>query len=186
MNHTTAVWGVFANPRWALAAALTLHGAGGGWMAYNQSAQDDNTMPLVFDLTALPPESSGGQTPTVPQVKEGVNPETQRQDKTGQGNRDQAGELNALPRVRVDNIKPRYPLAALERKLEGLVVVEAHVGPDGRLSAMRVIQSSGHRLLDQAAFQAVAAWRFNLTGYPVPCLVEIPIRFQLARNSRSF
>jgi protein TonB len=49
----------------------------------------------------------------------------------------------------------RYPSAARAGKLEGRAVVHFSVALDGRIKSRRVIKSSGHTILDQAALEAV-------------------------------
>lgn len=49
----------------------------------------------------------------------------------------------------------KYPLIARKGRQQGRVVVEFSLHKTGELGSVQVIQSSGHRLLDRAAFQAV-------------------------------
>ena len=48
-----------------------------------------------------------------------------------------------------------YPLIARRRGWEGVVRVGLRVEPDGQLSGLRVIDSSGHALLDRAALDSL-------------------------------
>lgn len=48
-----------------------------------------------------------------------------------------------------------YPLVARRRGWEGVVRVGLRVEPDGQLSGLRVIDSSGHALLDRAALDSL-------------------------------
>lgn len=48
-----------------------------------------------------------------------------------------------------------YPTRALRNEEQGSVTIAARFGPDGRFSALEVIQSSGHVVLDEAAVKAV-------------------------------
>ena len=60
------------------------------------------------------------------------------------------------------------------------MIVEARVDCDGRVVEARVLRTSSHRLLDEAAVEAVSAARFTPArreGRPVESLVRIPIRF---------
>jgi protein TonB len=47
-----------------------------------------------------------------------------------------------------------YPREAIERGLEGRVILLLHLDPAGRVQAAEVASSSGHALLDAAAVQA--------------------------------
>lgn len=60
----------------------------------------------------------------------------------------------------------RYPSEALERGLEGRVVVAALIGTDGQVRSASVLESSGVAMLDQAALDKVRTTR-NLPAPPV-------------------
>jgi protein TonB len=80
------------------------------------------------------------------------------------------------------NPKPSYPRAAVRMGLEGVVRIEVLVGADGRPRGLTLAHSSGHAVLDEAALEAVATWRFvpaSRGGEAVAARVEVPIRFML-------
>jgi protein TonB len=80
------------------------------------------------------------------------------------------------------NRKPIYPPLAIEKGLEGTVLLEVEIDKEGYVSKVRIIQSSGHSILDRAAERAVKRWKFEITspdGGPVNPVIEIPIRFTL-------
>jgi protein TonB len=82
----------------------------------------------------------------------------------------------------LSNPAPSYPPAARRRNLQGRVLVYAVVGPGGDCARAEVRRTSGHPILDEAALQAVRAWRFvpaTRDGRPVAEGVEIPIVFRL-------
>ncbi|MGH7041419.1 MAG: energy transducer TonB, partial [Acetobacteraceae bacterium] len=64
------------------------------------------------------------------------------------------------PDARFHNMEPAYPDAAAQRGEQGTVILLIHVSPAGRPSGVDVLRSSGFRLLDRAAQQAVAGWHF--------------------------
>jgi protein TonB len=75
-----------------------------------------------------------------------------------------------------------YPERARKRNQEGTVVVHALIGPDGKPIEVTVAQSSGHRLLDEAARDAISGCAFvpqKVGGRAVRAIVEIPIPFKL-------
>ncbi|MHB8913250.1 MAG: energy transducer TonB [Lysobacter sp.] len=80
---------------------------------------------------------------------------------------------------------PRYPPEAIRGGLTGTVELEILVGTDGKPLEVRVVRSSGHRLLDQAARKIVLSqWRFlpaMRDGRPVQALGRVPIAFTLER-----
>ncbi len=56
------------------------------------------------------------------------------------------------------------------------------INVSGRVNALRVVTSSGHRILDQAALSAVRKWRFEPgteDGEKKAMWVKIPINFDL-------
>ena len=55
---------------------------------------------------------------------------------------------------------PRYPTAAREQGIEGVVLLSVLVRHDGRVDDARVAVSSGAIVLDQAALAAVRTWLF--------------------------
>jgi protein TonB len=79
------------------------------------------------------------------------------------------------------NPRPPYPLPARRLGLEGRVLLEVVVAPDGRASRVSVHQSSGHPMLDTSAADTVRTrWRFvpaRRGGVPVESTVTVPIRF---------
>lgn len=78
---------------------------------------------------------------------------------------------------------PRYPRAALMRRLEGEVELLILVGIDGRPESVSVSRSSGHAALDRAAREHVLRrWVFEPAerlGAPVPAYALVPVRFTL-------
>ena len=87
-----------------------------------------------------------------------------------------------IVRLRIESHK-RYPGTAKTRQIEGQVTVRFVIEPDGRISSSKVVKSSRHRVLDQAALSAVKeASPFpvppkNLFNGPIP--LEITIMFEL-------
>ena len=55
------------------------------------------------------------------------------------------------------SIHPRYPRASRALGEEGAVALEIRISPDGRISDVRVVRSSGFRRLDEAAIAAAQA-----------------------------
>jgi protein TonB len=87
----------------------------------------------------------------------------------------------AIPVYR-SNPPPPYPAAARRRGYEGTVVVEVLVSKEGRVQNLRLFQSSGYALLDQAATTAVKRWLFEpgkAGDENIEMWVKVPLRFQL-------
>lgn len=80
------------------------------------------------------------------------------------------------------SVQPVYPSFAMERRLEGEVVVEATVAEDGSVRNARAIR--GQSLLAQAAVEAVRRWHYRaakLNGKPVATQTQITINFSLPK-----
>lgn len=93
--------------------------------------------------------------------------------------------VNHKPRPVAGNPKPHYPLLARKQGIEGRVVVNVLVSAQGTVKTISVGQSSGSRLLDNAALQTVKKWRFHPVlhnGKAVPSSETVPIVFKL-KNS---
>ena len=80
------------------------------------------------------------------------------------------------------NTPPPYPLEAYLRRVQGTVWLVAEVDAQGRPRAIRVTQSSGSLLLDDAALQAVRGWEF-VPAYrgsrPIASRCRIPVQFRI-------
>lgn len=70
-----------------------------------------------------------------------------------------------------------YPAEAIARGLEGEVLVFFILDESGSVAAARVEESSGHRLLDEAALRAVKSLRSLPAAAPREAL--LPVRFRL-------
>lgn len=76
---------------------------------------------------------------------------------------------------------PVYPEEARKTRLEGQVVVKTVIDEQGNVKDPVVESSSGHDSLDQAAVEAVSAWRFKpatLHGKPVAVFYRLTINFK--------
>lgn len=71
-----------------------------------------------------------------------------------------------------------YPEEAMRRGIEGKVLLSFVVLESGRTDRIRVAASSGHRVLDEAARQAVAMTRVD-RRVPYRVAVRLPIAFRL-------
>jgi protein TonB len=87
----------------------------------------------------------------------------------------------AVPVYR-QNPPPRYPAKARHRGWEGTVVLEVLVNRKGRVDDLRVLETSGHEVLDEAALKAVGDWLFEpgrRGAEKVAMWVKVPLRFEL-------
>lgn len=81
-----------------------------------------------------------------------------------------------VPRL-LESPPPRYPLMALRRKLEGEVLLELRIRPDGGVAAARVVSATPPGLFDEAAVAAAQRWRF--AAGPTEVTTRQVMRFRL-------
>jgi protein TonB len=82
--------------------------------------------------------------------------------------------------TKTKNVNPVYPPIAQSARVQGVVIIEATIGPDGRVKDAKVLRSIP--LLDQAALDAVKQWTFTptlLNGVPVPVIMTVTVNFTL-------
>jgi protein TonB len=87
----------------------------------------------------------------------------------------------AFPLYR-ENPAPAYPALARKRGYEGTVVLEVFIGRNGRVLDLKVHQSSGYAVLDEAALAGVKHWQFQpgkRGETPIDMWVRVPICFNL-------
>jgi protein TonB len=80
---------------------------------------------------------------------------------------------------------PAYPRLAVRAGEEGTVLCHIHVGADGGVLSVEVVESSGSERLDRSAVQALSAWRFEprrVDGAAVACVVPHRVTFRLNRT----
>ena len=83
----------------------------------------------------------------------------------------------AMP-MKLKHVSPKYPIDAIEAGIEGVVIVEARIEPDGRILNARVLRSVPQ--LDPAALEAVMQWEFAptlISGVTVPVLLTVTVQF---------
>src|SRR5262249_21713547 len=81
----------------------------------------------------------------------------------------------------VSQVRPSYTAIALDRRIQGSVVLEVVVTASGLPSQMRVMRSLDEGL-DEEAIKAVREWKFTpgrLSGTPVPVVVTIVLDFTI-------
>ena len=82
--------------------------------------------------------------------------------------------------TKTKDVRPVYPPIAQSARVQGVVIIEATIGPDGAVRDARVLRSIP--LLDAAALDAVKQWVFTptlLNGVPVPVIMTVTVQFTL-------
>ena len=64
----------------------------------------------------------------------------------------------------VNIVAPDYPKGAERRKIEGYVLIQFDINPDGSTSNPSVIEAEPAGVFDAAAIQAVAKWKFEASS----------------------
>jgi len=89
---------------------------------------------------------------------------------------------NIRPPTRVVYVAPVYPRLALDARKEGTVILQAVIDETGNVREVKVLRSV--QLLDDAAIQAVANWKFTptlLNGTAVPVVMTVTVAFALTK-----
>jgi TonB family protein len=87
---------------------------------------------------------------------------------------------NVKQPVKTKDVQPVYPSIAQSARVQGSVIIEVTIGPNGRVQDARVLH--GMPLLDQAALDAVRQWEYTptlLNGVPVPMIMTVTVNFTL-------
>jgi protein TonB len=74
--------------------------------------------------------------------------------------------------------EPQYPKAALRRGLQGTVKVKILIGNQGIPTETQILQSSGHKILDDSAIEAISKWVFKNKNHSTYYVVKTII-FQI-------
>jgi TonB family protein len=92
-----------------------------------------------------------------------------------------AGEANPHVDTSGVNMQPAYPASALPNREGGEVVMRVRVTESGKVSQIRLLETSGFNDLDSAAIAAVLTWRFipaTKSGDPVPGNANVAVAFE--------
>jgi TonB family protein len=84
--------------------------------------------------------------------------------------------------VKLKDVRPDYPQEARRERIQGLIVLECTIGPDGRVVEARPLQGE-HQILIDAAIEAVKQWRYAPTlvnGVAVPIIMTVTVNFKLS------
>ena len=120
------------------------------------------------------------QTPEPEKVQE-VKPIAQGNSAVTATSTNQGAETEIKP-FYLNNPAPHYPYEARQKGWEGTVLLMVQVDNNGKPISVDIEQTSGHKVLDDAAVKAVKTWNFrpaSLGGLKVESSVEVPVRFDL-------
>lgn len=83
--------------------------------------------------------------------------------------------------VAIDRVEPRYPEAARQARLTGVVILEAVIDRNGNVVDARVLRDIGLGC-GSAALQAVRQWRYQpaiRNGRRIAVYLTVTVRFEL-------
>jgi protein TonB len=153
------------------APAVTFRHPPGGATSAGSDTPTRNTAATVATAVSLPSPTGGSAS-------------------VGAGDGDGGGPQgvpDGLPVPSTRNKKPVYPDTARRKGWTGTVQLELDLDAAGRVTAARLLRSSGFDLLDGAALDAAQGWTYapaTLNGRPVPVTVPVPIVFGLEPRRR--
>jgi protein TonB len=81
---------------------------------------------------------------------------------------------------KIMDVKPVYPQAAMDAKIQGVVILEVVIDANGAVRDAKVLRPVA--MLDQAALDAVKQWRFTptlLNGAPQEVIMTVTVNFTL-------
>jgi TonB family protein len=90
------------------------------------------------------------------------------------------GGTMAAPR-KTRHVNPVYPKAALESRVQGVVVLEITISPSGKVVEVRTLK--GVAPLTEAAIEAVRQWEYTptlLNGVAMPVVMTVTVNFKLS------
>ena len=80
------------------------------------------------------------------------------------------------------NPHPTYPLIARKKGWEGRVILQTDVDKKGNVKFVRILESSGFKVLDDISIETLKTWKFKpakLGNKFVDDIVDIPVKFVL-------
>ena len=90
-----------------------------------------------------------------------------------------------LPYLLSDPTPIPYPRWAVRQGWQGRFSLAIEILANGTVGRTKIMQSTGHRLLDHVAESTVKGWKFHpamKNGQPIVTCIQIPIVFQLEQE----
>jgi protein TonB len=82
---------------------------------------------------------------------------------------------------KLKNVNPAYPDIAKQARVQGVVILECTISPQGKVTNVTVLR--GIPLLNESAIEAVKQWVYTptlLNGVPVPVIMTVTVNFKLS------
>lgn len=140
--------------------------------------------PVEASAPALEPRPQAEPLPESP-TEDGSQASTEVEPQVGPDEQDEAAiEVDAVPDPAWAP-PPEYPRRARARGWQGTVILEVRVDAKGKPQGISIHETSGHEILDEAAVEAVARWKFvpgSVGGRPSETTIRVPVTFRFARD----
>jgi periplasmic protein TonB len=194
----------------ALLAAMVIHAAAIGALLACKVSPREQVTEAVIEASILPDAAPEAKEPALPQIADWrpVLPDVPlpqlalEQTSTAitlpppiprleVASSSRMGDADAPPLIDAQVVgylvppAPRYPPASRRAREEGEVLLRVLIDVDGRPSEVRILRSSGHARLDEAAVDAVGAALFRpyvAAGRARAAYVRVPVEFALRRG----
>ena len=144
--------------------ALVLLAAAGSYLGTRPQTASTSQVFIYEEVVARPIAQNAIVKPLAPSIKPVAAP------------------LPIMPPQVISQVLPEYPLAALEKGVEGVALIEAQITLNGMPQNVLVKSSSGNGELDSAAVIAVTKWRFSPAqqgNAAMNSVFEVPVRFTI-------
>jgi len=142
------------------------------------SSGDAGTVDTPTPLVMLPPPSPPRETTTAKPV---APPRSASVSRPAGG---RVGSRTAIIQ-RGNNRPPIYPPALLHQRIEGTVLLELHISPEGTVTRVVILRSSGQPMFDAAAVNAAQTWQGEpavIDGEPVETIETQEVIFRVKRS----
>lgn len=93
-----------------------------------------------------------------------------------------AGAMSEGEALSIVKVRPVYPQSAVNRGIEGYVLVQFTIDTLGRVTDVEVLESSPRGVFERAAVQAVERFRYKprvVNGQPTPVSIRHRLTFEL-------
>lgn len=142
------------------------------------SSGDAGTTDMPTPLVMLPPPSTPRETATAKPVAP---------PRSASISRPAGGRVGSRTQIinRSNNRPPIYPASLLHQRIEGTVLLELHIAPEGNVTRVAVLQSSGYPMFDAAAVNAAQTWQGEpavIDGEPVETIETQEVIFRVKRS----
>jgi protein TonB len=110
-----------------------------------------------FSLTKNKPAHSSAISPNTQSMTEKVSDQSTSTSKGVEASKSE--QENTLSFARFS--PPQYPHLAREKGLEGIVAINAQYDREGTVTEVKIIKSSGIKILDESVLSAAKTWKIN-------------------------